>query len=675
MRRPGRSGRSSSCSACWRVPCAGRARRGLRGCMQRRRDTSPSTRSRLLDTRTGLGAPEAAVARRPAPSPSHVLGRRRRPRHRRRRRRPQRHRHRPHRRRLHHRLARRHHPTRRLQPQLHRRPNHPQPRHRPRRRRRQDRPLQRPRHRPPHRRRRRLLLHRPAAGFTALAPARLLDTRSGVGGASRDTGAADRHHRPCTSPARGGVPATGVSAVVLNVTATDPTAAGYITVLPDRHNPTHRLQPQLHRRPNHPQPRHRPRRRRRQNRPLQRIRRHRRPHRRRRRLLPPPDADTGFTAAGAGPARSTPAARIAAARRHRPSPPPAPSPSPSPARGGVPATGVAAVVLNVTATDPTGRRLHHRLARPAQPDPTASNLNFTAARPSPTSSSPPSAPTARSPSTTDAAPSTSSPTSPATSPCRAGPGPRRSPRHPRRPPARPPHRPRRAPRRPQCQPVQPTSGPRVGPSTHPESFRLTPGARAYNGDVRSVTGTATTGGTVLLWPQAAPPAVGGHLAILPSPPAPSGMSGHVTSVLLQADGSWAVTVVPGDLQDIFEELVIDDTGWVTASSSRGKGAIGASGIIDVHDVRDVSGVSGVRLLRRRRWCRRAGHRPRTRRLIRLRPGGRARSPRAHRHGTRELVGRTGGVDLLHDQHTFGGDGGDRPRHPGGRSRVRGDGLG
>jgi hypothetical protein len=32
---------------------------------------------------------------------------------------------------------------------------------------------------------------------------------------------------------QGGVPTTGVSAVVLNVTATEPTAPGYITVYPD----------------------------------------------------------------------------------------------------------------------------------------------------------------------------------------------------------------------------------------------------------------------------------------------------------------------------------------------------------------------------------------------------------------------------------------------------------
>ena len=66
--------------------------------------------------------------------------------------------------------------------------------------------------------------------FTALTPSRLLDTRSGVGapvgpltaGATLDL----------TVTGRGGVPASDVTAVVLNVTATQPSAASYLKVWP-----------------------------------------------------------------------------------------------------------------------------------------------------------------------------------------------------------------------------------------------------------------------------------------------------------------------------------------------------------------------------------------------------------------------------------------------------------
>ncbi|MFJ8668255.1 protease pro-enzyme activation domain-containing protein [Streptomyces sp. NPDC093600] len=71
----------------------------------------------------------------------------------------------------------------------------------------------------------------PAATFNALTPARVLDTRYGVG-------------RPGTTPVApsgtvklkvagvGGVPATGVTAVVVNVTATAPTAIGHLIAYP-----------------------------------------------------------------------------------------------------------------------------------------------------------------------------------------------------------------------------------------------------------------------------------------------------------------------------------------------------------------------------------------------------------------------------------------------------------
>jgi len=68
-------------------------------------------------------------------------------------------------------------------------------------------------------------------GFTSLAPFRLLDTRTGVGAAKLAVVAHGTVHLQVTG--RGGVPATGVSAVVLNVTVTAPTSPGFVTVYAD----------------------------------------------------------------------------------------------------------------------------------------------------------------------------------------------------------------------------------------------------------------------------------------------------------------------------------------------------------------------------------------------------------------------------------------------------------
>jgi hypothetical protein len=66
--------------------------------------------------------------------------------------------------------------------------------------------------------------------YNARVPSRLLDTRTGLGGATT-VGAGGTVSLQVTG--RGGVPATGVSAVVLNVTATGATASSYVTVWPD----------------------------------------------------------------------------------------------------------------------------------------------------------------------------------------------------------------------------------------------------------------------------------------------------------------------------------------------------------------------------------------------------------------------------------------------------------
>lgn len=71
----------------------------------------------------------------------------------------------------------------------------------------------------------------PGGTFNALAPSRILDTRTGNGGfpirrVTANTGI------NLTVLGAGGVPATGVSAVVLNVTVTRPTGAGFVTAFP-----------------------------------------------------------------------------------------------------------------------------------------------------------------------------------------------------------------------------------------------------------------------------------------------------------------------------------------------------------------------------------------------------------------------------------------------------------
>ena len=70
-----------------------------------------------------------------------------------------------------------------------------------------------------------------AAGrYAPLPPARILDTRDGTGGMAGPVGAGSTVEVAVTG--RGGVPASGVSAVALNVTVTQPTATGYLTLFP-----------------------------------------------------------------------------------------------------------------------------------------------------------------------------------------------------------------------------------------------------------------------------------------------------------------------------------------------------------------------------------------------------------------------------------------------------------
>ncbi|MGH3301040.1 MAG: putative Ig domain-containing protein, partial [Streptosporangiaceae bacterium] len=67
--------------------------------------------------------------------------------------------------------------------------------------------------------------------YIPVGPVRVLDTRDGTGGSSGPVGAG--HFISLQVTGMDGVPATGVTAVVLNVTATDPTATSFISVYPD----------------------------------------------------------------------------------------------------------------------------------------------------------------------------------------------------------------------------------------------------------------------------------------------------------------------------------------------------------------------------------------------------------------------------------------------------------
>ena len=69
-----------------------------------------------------------------------------------------------------------------------------------------------------------------AGTFVSVAPSRVLDTRSGNGATGPVAGWSTIHVQIA---GRGGVPSTGVSAVVINVTVSAPKLGGYITVYPD----------------------------------------------------------------------------------------------------------------------------------------------------------------------------------------------------------------------------------------------------------------------------------------------------------------------------------------------------------------------------------------------------------------------------------------------------------
>ena len=120
--------------------------------------------------------------------------------------------------------------------------------------------------------------------YTPVNPQRMLDTRYGPDGRSKGFTPGSDNVMPITGVGTG-VP-LDATAVVFNLTVTEPSEVGYLSRLPRRCSTTARLQHQLQHRTDRRQPRRRPRRRRRPDGHLQGPDRHGARHRRRRRLLP-----------------------------------------------------------------------------------------------------------------------------------------------------------------------------------------------------------------------------------------------------------------------------------------------------------------------------------------------------------------------------------------------------
>ena len=68
------------------------------------------------------------------------------------------------------------------------------------------------------------------AGYTPVTPTRILDTRNGTGAAKGAIAAGGTV--TVTLPSQGAVPASGISAAALNVTVTQPSATGWVSVFP-----------------------------------------------------------------------------------------------------------------------------------------------------------------------------------------------------------------------------------------------------------------------------------------------------------------------------------------------------------------------------------------------------------------------------------------------------------
>jgi hypothetical protein len=254
--------------------------------------------------------------------------------------------------------------------------------------------------------------------------------------------------------------------------------------------------------------------------------------------------------------------------------------------GGVPTTDVTAVALNVTVVDPTAQS-YVTVWPTGAPQPNASNLNFTAGTTIPnlviakvgtngnislynhdgtthlladivgyfTDGQPHAVSPAPTTTTIATSPTTTTTTTIATtSPPTTAPGPTTSTTTTTSPPGTVVHPPI----------VEPPDGGWPLLVDLPESFVLQPGAvMPSTTDILGVAGSAMAGGAVVLRDGAALPAVGGHLAVFPIEIAPDGIAGRVVAVTAHPDGGWTLTLESADLQDVFSELVIHDTGSST----------------------------------------------------------------------------------------------------------------
>ncbi len=99
------------------------------------------------------------------------------------------------------------------------------------------------------------------------------------------------------------------------------------------------------------------------------------------------------------------------------------------------------------------------------------------------------------------------------------------------------------------------------------------------GDITAATWTTPTTGTATITRSGDVPPIGGHLALNPSPEAPDGFLGTVTTTTPHPDGTTTVTVTTANLQDAFTDLDID--GPITPPpTADGAGATSRIGLDD-----------------------------------------------------------------------------------------------
>ena len=105
-------------------------------------------------------------------------------------------------------------------------------------------------------------------------------------------------------------------------------------------------------------------------------------------------------------------------------------------------------------------------------------------------------------------------------------------------------------------------------TTSTTSFALTPGTTMHGpGDLLSVTGDATDGGTIVFAASSDSPAVGGHVVVAGGPASGPGVSGLVTATTANLDGTVSATFSPANLQDLFTDLEVHTSQATPADSA------------------------------------------------------------------------------------------------------------